>query len=94
MKFAFGPKILMEPQFGLTFQEIKSKFQGTCKISKDATLILAGSGAAFENLELGPATLICEMGTKAPAPPVTFQPVESTDAEIYQIRGYKPSNAK
>ena len=39
-------------------------------------------------------TFVCEQGTKAPGQAIAFVPVEESDKEIYQIRGYKPNNLK
>ena len=89
MQFAFGPKVLLDPQFALTFQELKSSFKGSCKIASGASLILREK-VSFENLDLGPATLVCEMGTKAPGLPIKFEATTAEDPEVFQIRGYKP----
>jgi hypothetical protein len=52
IKLAFGPKILLDPTFALTLNELKAKFQGVNKISKDSTLYLSGHSAQVENLTL------------------------------------------
>lgn len=52
IKLAFGPKILLDPTFALTLSELKHKFQGVNKISKDSTLFLSGHQASVENLHL------------------------------------------
>lgn len=49
---AFGPKILLDPTFALSIKELKQKFQGQNRISKDSTLILKGKDARIENLNL------------------------------------------
>jgi len=92
MAFAFGPKILMDPMFALTFQEIKTKFTGTNKVSKDASMVLKDSNLFFENLDLAAGTLVCESGMKSPAPAVNFEKCSDSDAEVYRIRGYKPKS--
>jgi nucleoside-diphosphate kinase len=94
MQFAFGPKILMDPTFAITFQEVKQKFKGVCKISKDATLILSDNESTFNNLEVGPTTLICKTGVKYPADPIVFEKSSDADQEVYKIRGYKPLKQK
>ena len=73
IKIAFGPKILMDPTFAITFQEIKSKFAGTNKISKDATLVLADKDLFFENLDLGSGSLVCKDGVKIPGKSIEFE---------------------
>jgi hypothetical protein len=92
MEFAFGPKILMDPQFAITFLQLKDKFKGKNKISKDATLILSESATKFENLEINKGTLICKNGAKCPAPPILFEVCDEGDNEIFCIRGFKPKS--
>jgi len=89
MQFAFGPKILLDPQFAITFKEIKEKFVGKNKICKGASLILSESKVFFENLELESGSLKCANGNKVPGPAITFEKCGAGDEEIYQIRGYK-----
>jgi len=89
--FAFGPKVLLDPHFAMTYQDIAGSFKGKNKLGKKSSLILRDS-TSFENLELNEGTFICETGTKAPGRAISFIPVEESDAEIYQIRGYKPNN--
>jgi hypothetical protein len=52
MNFAYGPKILLDPLFAITFEELKIKFMGSNRISKDATLILSEKNVFFDNLDL------------------------------------------
>lgn len=40
IQLAFGPKILLDPTFAITLNDIKEKFEGTIKISKDSSLLL------------------------------------------------------
>lgn len=47
MAFAFGPKILLDPTFAITFQELKEKFVGHNKISRKSSMILADSNLFF-----------------------------------------------
>ena len=42
----------MDPTFALTLEEIRHKFLGINKISKDSTLILKGLHGSVENLNL------------------------------------------
>lgn len=52
IKLAFGPKVLLDPTFALTLSELRLKFQGVNRISKDSTLFLSGQDATVENLSL------------------------------------------
>ena len=52
MPIAFGPRILLDPSFGITVDEIRSKFKGAVKISKDATLVLYGLKTQVEDITL------------------------------------------
>ena len=90
MKFAFGPKVLIDPTFAITMQELKDKFQGKCKIAKEASLIAKGEDTVFLNLDVGPATLVTGKGVKYPAPQIVFKPSGPGDKEVMAIRGYKP----
>jgi len=62
MSFAFGPKILMDPMFAITFKEIKCKFHGQNRIGSSASMILSDSHLFFENLDLEDDTLTCQDG--------------------------------
>lgn len=90
MQFAYGPKILMDPMFAITFKEIKCKFHGPNMLSKDGSMILSDGNLFFENLKLGNETLVCQGGQKYQAQACTFQPSQTNDPEVYKIRGYKP----
>jgi len=93
MSFAFGPKILMDPTFALTFAELKEKFVGKNKIAKGATMVLGESNLFFQHLDIQAGSLICRNGMKIPGDSITFLPTTQADPEVYRIRGYKPSNA-
>lgn len=91
MQFAFGPKVLIDPMFAITLDEIRCKFAGNNKIAKEGSLILLEKEVYFENLDLGQGTLICKNGAKHPRKAITFQKCEpAEDSEIFRIRGYKP----
>lgn len=90
MCFQFGPKVLLDPKCAISFQEIKQKFTGQCKIASGASLLLWDSEVAFNNLEVGDTTFVCESGTKCPGQAITFEACSSADTEVFQIRGYKP----
>lgn len=72
MQFAFGPKVLLDPTFAITLAELKTKFQGKCKISQGGSLIANGEDTIFLNLDLAEATLVTGSGIKHPAPQVVF----------------------
>ena len=81
----------MDPMFAITFKEIKCKFAGNNKISKDATMILGDSNLFFENLGIDKGSLKCQNQMKVPGPMIVFDPsVTDADPEVFRIRGYKP----
>lgn len=89
---AFGPKILMDPMFAISFKELKCKFAGTNKISREGTLVLLDKKTFFENLDLQAGSLVCKSEMKIPGGPVKLVAgTTAEDAEIYRIRGYKPA---
>lgn len=90
MDFAYGPKILLDPMFAITFEEIKIKFMGANRISKEATLILNEKIVFFDNLDLRDETMMCRNGIKETIPQMIFVPSDNQDEEEYRIRGYKP----
>lgn len=90
MQFAFGPKVLLDPSFAITMQELKEKFQGKCQLAKEASLIAKGEDTVFLNLDVGEATLVTGRGIKHPAEMIVFKPTEQGDKEAMLIRGYKP----
>ncbi len=90
MSFAFGPKILMDPMFAITFREIKVKFAGKNQIHKNASMILSDRDIFFENLDLDKGTLICENGKKVQKGETKFIACDmKKDGEVIQMRGYK-----
>ena len=92
MSFAFGPKILLDPTFAITFNEIKVKMAGKNRIGKNATLILGESNLFFESLDLQSGSLTCKNGKQQPGPSIVFEKADpQRDVEIYRIRGYKPA---
>lgn len=90
MNFAYGPKILLDPTFAITFEELKIKFMGNNRISKDATLLLSERDVFFDNLDLKNETMVCKNGVKEIQAPIKFTSCSDRDEEIYRIRGYKP----
>lgn len=97
IKLAFGPKILIDPTFAITLQEIRDKFKGNNHITKDSTLILKGFSTRVENLNLD-GYLKAESGVISGEvlnkEKVELAPSKETDDEIYRIRGFKPVHIK
>jgi UDP-sugar pyrophosphorylase len=52
IRLAYGPKILLDPTFALTLRDLRAKFVGETKISKNSTLVLKGLDSKVENLDL------------------------------------------
>jgi len=95
MAFAFGPKILLDPTFAITFAEIKSKLAGAeanNKISKNATLILYDNDEDVKGLDLATQTCIVSENKQSIAPQIIFENSTEGDEEVYRIRGYKPKH--
>lgn len=97
--FAVAPKILFEPGFALTLQDLKERFTGRLKISADSTIIL---GAKAAERSFGHLTID---GTLVAYEPVNFfehfreytvkwQPATAEDNEALRIRGYKVLKVK
>lgn len=84
----------MDPMFALTIKEIKCKFAGINKISKDSSMILSDKECYFENLDLISGTLVCKNNQKNLEHNIVFEPgTQHTDPEAYRIRGFKPKRA-
>ena len=93
--FNFGPKILLEPSFALTLQDLKDRFGPGCSFKPAATIILRDRAGEqrYENLQID--------GTLEAGSPVNyfqhfqeefvvFVPAEASDPEALRIRGFKP----
>ena len=96
--YAFGPKILLDPTFAITLKEIRDKFKGTNKISKNSTLILKGNKTTVNNLDLD-GYLVVNEGTVVEGKidnkeRIEFVLTTDKDPEIYRIRGFKPAYVK
>jgi UDP-sugar pyrophosphorylase len=94
MKFAFGPKVLLDPKCAMTFAEIKQNFSGKCKIPAGSSLVL-NDETKFENEQFGEELLVCTKNetldtVKTKGAAIDFVLATPEDSEIYQIRGYKP----
>lgn len=92
----FGPKIMLEPSFALTFKDLKDKFEGTeTSFSARSTVILGGDAMVqkMQNLIVD-GTVIARSKLNFfqhfSEDLITFVPVQPGDEEIFQIRGYKP----
>jgi len=95
--FSFGPKVLIDPGFALTLQDLRDRFKGQNVIKSHTSLILMDPEASFENNKcknVGYDDQIADMSLQAGdhklIKPIEFVPVADSDAEVYQIRGYKP----
>jgi len=93
MKFAFGPKILIDPTFALIYKDFEEKFKGENKISKDSTLILYGRKTHMKDLILD-GTLKAAGGEEVKGEFINkeyikFVPCTDKDPEKFRIRGYK-----
>jgi len=95
--FNFGPKILLEPSFALTLQDLRDRFGPGCSFKPAATIILRerASEGRYENLIIDGTV---EASTKIDyfkhfnEDFVVFVPVEADDKEALRIRGYKTAN--
>lgn len=93
----FGPKIFLEPSFAITFQELKQRFSCKTDISARSTIVLGGDVLSEKQEFLGvDGTLIARSKLNFfdhySTELIEFKPVEQNDAEIFQIRGYKPKH--
>ena len=52
IKVTFGPRILIDPSFGITIKELRSKFEGVTKISQNSSLVLTGENSKINDLVL------------------------------------------
>jgi hypothetical protein len=94
---AYGAKILLDPTFGITLDELRKKFKGSNFISKSSTLILKGILTTVENLKLD-GYLKAESGhitgDHLNKETVDFIKATDSDEEIYRIRGFRPVHNK
>ena len=42
LDFFFGPKVVIDPDFGVTLKELKNKLKGTINMTGNSTLIIKG----------------------------------------------------
>lgn len=90
MSFAFGPKVLLDPTFAITFQELKQKMGANNKITKDSTLILYDHDEDLKGVTVAGNTTIYSENKVSQAPLCVFEVCKETDEEVFRIRGYKP----
>ena len=97
----FGPKIMIEPDFCLTFKEMKANFEGKTTVIKNDVSMILGKDALkdrSDNLEFGMGTVIARRKFNYfdhyEEDSIVFEHVEEKDNEIYQIRGYKPKSVR
>ena len=97
-KVAFGPKILLDPTFALTLEDLRKKFTGSNSISKDSALVLSGANTKVNNLTLDGYLKAVDgaevSGEHLNKERIDFVPASDSDNEIFRIRGYKPSHVK
>lgn len=95
--FNFGPKILLEPSFALTLQDLRDQFGPGCSFNPSATIIFRGKVVEGTYRDLIVHDFL-EAWTPIEDPKhfiqteIVFVPVEATDAEELRIRGFKPIN--
>ena len=95
ISFNFGPKILLEPSFALTLQDLRDRFGEGCSFKPASTIILSQGAAEgrYENLVIDGTV---EASTKINyfkhfrEEFIEFAPVEESDPEALRIRGFKP----
>lgn len=95
LSWKFGPKIILDPSFAITIEEIASKIKPAHKISKESTLILGGMGTSLpDDLQID-GTLRSRHGGKIDffkdfdEQKVVFEPTNDDDEEVLRIRGFK-----
>ena len=97
LKLAFGAKILLDPTFALTIEDLRKKFAGSNSISKTSSLILKGAKTQINDLKLD-GYLKAEEGVISGEvlnkEKIVFEANKDSDDEIFRIRGYKPAHHK
>jgi len=93
--FDVSAKILLQPGFALSLQDLRERFTGKTSISADSVIVL-GAGAASQPIE----NMTLDGCLRANAPVqffshfkserILFEPTTETDSEVLRIRGYKP----
>ena len=83
--YNFYPKVVIKPSFACTLYELKERIRGRWRIAPQACLVLEGRSTQFTDLVVE-GVLRC--GDSAPY----YVPVEPSDPEYVQIRGFKLHN--
>jgi hypothetical protein len=92
--FPSAPKILFEPGFALTLQDLRERFTGNIRLSAETTIIMGAAAASrpFGNLTIHgtvrahePIDFFSHFSTET----ITWQPTNADDSEALRIRGYK-----
>eukprot|EP00331_Platyophrya_macrostoma_P010990 CAMPEP_0176432794 /NCGR_PEP_ID=MMETSP0127-20121128/15599_1 /TAXON_ID=938130 /ORGANISM="Platyophrya macrostoma, Strain WH" /LENGTH=570 /DNA_ID=CAMNT_0017815019 /DNA_START=18 /DNA_END=1730 /DNA_ORIENTATION=- len=88
----FGAKVVLKPSFGVTLKELKSRFQGTNRISSQSTAVFEGE-IKVENLTLDGSVRVTKDVkdlTYDKKNYVTFDKLDGVPTEEYlKIRGFK-----
>merc|ERR1719510_120786 len=96
----YGAKVVIQPNFGVTFKEIKDRIKGNFNMTTESTVVLDGNIDIY-NLELDGALHIhaCE-GAKVTVKNLTvtnggikmkeIDPADEKEEEKFRIRGYLP----
>jgi hypothetical protein len=84
----FGPKIMLEPSFAITFKEIKDKIAASTKFSSRSSIVLGGNAQEEKKEDfIVDGTLIAREKVNFfdhfTEDVITFEPVQAGDAEIY-----------
>ena len=94
ISYRFPPKIVIAPSFACSLTELREKVQGTWEISAKSTLVLEGKDTVVNGLKLDGYMRIGEPKEDARVTDGAgprYVPVESSDQEYLQIRGFKLS---
>ena len=77
----------------MTYNDLKSKFDGINKISKDSTLVLTGENTTIKDLTLDGHLVVKDgevvTGEYTSKNYLQFVPTDETDTDALRIRGYK-----
>ena len=95
--FNFGPKILLEPSFSITLQDLKDRFGSGCSFKPGSTIMLGGRAAegSYPNLQIDgtlDAQTPIEFFKHFSEEMIVFVPTEDSDPEELRIRGFKPKS--
>lgn len=93
--YKFPPKIVIHPSFACSLTELRQKVQGKWEISARSALVLEGKNTVINGLKLdGNARLNTRQENFSILNGIIpkYVPVDPTDPEFLQIRGFKLSN--